>query len=139
MAAICPNCKAGVADNALACSKCGADFGEGSAWKPVVARHTAKSSSDLPLALRLGSALLSLAGWAVVLLGAVSRSLEQTGNLEMFRWGLTRSLTGFGPKMALAALLLGAAVAAISKGRAIPWVGILLGAGLLLFAQVGPR
>lgn len=140
MSATCPNCRGAVAADAPACPHCKADFGKHSAWKPVVAGAGKAAAAGDPVFLSaMGATTLSVAAWVVVFLGAASASYQQVGGMGMFRWALSRSLAGFGPYLALAALLLGAVAFWLSKGKTVPRVAFVLGAGLWLFARVWTR
>ena len=133
MSAVCPNCRAAIPEQATACPQCGAEFGEHSAWKPIVGPPP-KPQGNLQEWLGVAPAILAILGWLTVLLGAAMSSLREIGTFELYFWGLNRSLSGIGPTLALIAACLAVLVAILSKGRQLPWTGFVLGAWLWLLA-----
>lgn len=71
----CPNCDALISDKVGSCSSCGAEFGPGSAWKPVPASQRIPPSDrpELANAAQAIAVFTILGPWLGLVLGVLAR------------------------------------------------------------------
>jgi len=130
MNAICPNCEAEVAAAAPSCPTCKAQFGAGG-WTPFTTEENAGGAG--PGICAGLSAAAGLFAWIVAIGPAVSRSLEDSGSISGISWFIARELHRgvLAPGLAGVAIQMAAATLIASRGKVIPWTG-LIGGGVFL-------